>query len=146
VKATYLLAVAFLEILRLGHHGGLLVGTQLGVDQRSALTCVFKYLEAPNLPSDLYQCLTAILHCAFNAALTWLEGKASSSGSEVEEKERVLTANTCFLIRYQTHHEATVRELASTLLSQLRSKFPQVSILVLLQASWALLAHKCQSM
>ncbi|KAH9576425.1 hypothetical protein CY35_01G160200 [Sphagnum magellanicum] len=126
VKATYLLAVAFLEILRLGHHGGLLVGTQLGVDQRSGLTCVFKYLEAPNLPSDLYQCLTAILHCAFNAALTWLEGKASSSGSEVEEKERVLTANACFLIRYQTHHEATVRELASTLLSQLRSKFPQV--------------------
>ncbi|CAM6044662.1 unnamed protein product [Sphagnum compactum] len=126
VKATYLLAVAFLEILRLGHHGGLLVGTQLGVDQRSGLTCVFKYLEAPNLPSDLYQCLTAILHCAFNAALTWLDGKASSSGSEVEEKERVLTANTCFLIRYQTHHEATVRELASTLLSQLRSKFPQV--------------------
>ncbi len=72
MKATYLLAVAFLEILRLGHHGGLLVGTQLGVDQRSGLTCVFKYLEAPNLPSDLYQCLTAILHCAFNAALTWL--------------------------------------------------------------------------
>jgi len=40
-----------------------------------------------------------------------------SSSLEVEEKEIVLITNTCFLIRYQTHHDAIVCELASTFLN-----------------------------
>ena len=41
-------------------------------DPISLLTCVFKYLESPNLPNDLHQCLIAIVHRAFDASLTWL--------------------------------------------------------------------------
>lgn len=72
MKATYLLAVAFLEILRLSYRGGVFQKDGTDGEQISALTCAFKYLETPNLPSDLYQCLTAIVHRAFDAALTWL--------------------------------------------------------------------------
>lgn len=41
-------------------------------DPISLLTCVFKYLESPNLPNDLHHCLIAIVHRAFDASLTWL--------------------------------------------------------------------------
>lgn len=71
VKATYLLVVAFLEILRFSLKGGVIESSG-DLDHISLLTCVFKYLESPNLPPDLYQCLTATVHCVFDAALTWL--------------------------------------------------------------------------
>lgn len=72
VKATYLLAVASLEILRFSHKGGVIRRNSGNLDHISLLTCVFKYLESPNLPPDLHQCLTAIVRCVFDAALTWL--------------------------------------------------------------------------
>jgi len=72
VKATYLLVVAFLEILRFSNKGGAIKRSSGDLDHISLLTCVFKYLESPNLPPDLYQCLTATVHCVFDAALTWL--------------------------------------------------------------------------
>lgn len=72
VKATYLLAVAHLEILRFSHKGGVIERKSGDLDHISLLACVFKYLENPSLPSDLHQSFTAIAHCAFDAALTWL--------------------------------------------------------------------------
>lgn len=72
VKATYLLAVAFLEILRFNHKGGVIKKDSGNVDFTSLLTCLFKYMECPNLPLDLHQCFTAIVHCAFDGAIIWL--------------------------------------------------------------------------
>ena len=72
MKATYVLAVAFLEILRFGHKGGVIRKENGDLDFTSLMGCLFKYLECPNLPNDLHQCLTAIVHCAFDAALTCL--------------------------------------------------------------------------
>lgn len=39
----------------------------------------------------------------------------------------MLVSHACFLIKYQTHREEAVRELADSLLIQLGDKFPQVS-------------------
>lgn len=72
MKATYLLAVAFLEILRFSHKGGVIKKDHGDVDFTSLLTCLFKYMECPNLPLDLHQCFTAIVHCAFDGAIIWL--------------------------------------------------------------------------
>jgi hypothetical protein len=72
VKATYFLAVAFLEILRLNYNGGVLRHSTDGEKLESALTCVFEYLEKPNLAPSIYQCLVAIVHRAFDASMTWL--------------------------------------------------------------------------
>lgn len=126
VKATYLLAVASLEILRFNHEGGVIRKDSGDVDFISLLTCIFKYLENPNLPNDLQQCLTAIAHCAFDAALTWLEKRVATSGIEVVDKEKVLVSHACFLIKLGTHREEAVREVADSLLIQLRDRFPQV--------------------
>lgn len=71
VKATYLLAVVFLETLRLTHCGGLLNKKTEG-GMRSALICLFAYLETPSPNPAVYQCLVAIVYRAFGAALTWL--------------------------------------------------------------------------
>lgn len=126
VKATYLLAVANLEILRLSQQGGVIKNHNDDLDYTSLLTSVFKYLESTNLSPDLHQCLTAIVHSAFDAALAWLDNRVATSGAEVVEKERVLVSHACFLIKYGTHREESVRELADKLLIQLKEKFPQV--------------------
>jgi phosphatidylinositol 4-kinase len=126
VKATYLLAVAHLEILRFSHKGGVIERKSGDLDHISLLACVFKYLENPSLPPDLHQSFTAIAHCAFDAALTWLEKQVATSGDKVVEKERVLVSHACFLIKLQRHREEAVRELADGLLFQLADKFPQV--------------------
>lgn len=77
MKATYLLAVAFLEIIRFSSNGGILNGGILnGGDSlsasRSAFSCVFEYLKTPNLMPAVFQCLMAIVHRAFEAAVFWL--------------------------------------------------------------------------
>lgn len=74
VKATYLLAVAFLEIIRFSSNGGILTGGTTMDAARSAFTCVFEYLKTPNLMPAVFQCLTAIVHRAFETALSWLVG------------------------------------------------------------------------
>lgn len=74
VKATYLLAVAFLEIIRFSSNGGILNGGSTMTAARSAFTCVFEYLKTPNLMPAVFQCLTAIVHRAFETAVSWLVG------------------------------------------------------------------------
>ena len=72
MEATYFLAVAFLEILRLNHNGGVLKHSTKVEKLESALTCVFEYLEKPNLAPTMCQCLVAIVHKAFDGSLAWL--------------------------------------------------------------------------
>lgn len=72
VKATYLLAVAFLEIIRFGSNGGILNGGTVVTTSRSAFSCAFEYLKTPNLMPAVLQCLTAIVHRAFETAVSWL--------------------------------------------------------------------------
>uniref|UniRef100_A0A453H6Y7 PI4-kinase N-terminal domain-containing protein n=1 Tax=Aegilops tauschii subsp. strangulata TaxID=200361 RepID=A0A453H6Y7_AEGTS len=70
VKATYLLAVAFLEILRFSGSGGILSATLN--KSNSSFGCVFEYLLTPNLTPAVTQCLTAVVHRAFETMLSWL--------------------------------------------------------------------------
>lgn len=72
VKATYLLAVAFLEIIRFSSNGGILNGGTVVTTSRSAFSCAFEYLKTPNLMPAVLQCLTAIVHRAFETAVSWL--------------------------------------------------------------------------
>lgn len=72
MKATYLLAVAFLEIIRFISNGGILNGESSVSASRSAFSCVFEYLKTPNLTPAVSQCLTAIVHRAFETAVSWL--------------------------------------------------------------------------
>lgn len=72
VKATYLLAVAFLETIRFSSNGGILNGGTSVTASRSAFSCVFEYLKTPNLMPAVFHCLKAIVHRAFEAAVSWL--------------------------------------------------------------------------
>jgi len=72
VKATYLLAVSFLEIIRFSSNGGILNGGTSVTASRSAFSCVFEYLKTPNLMPAVFQCLTALVHRAFETAMLWL--------------------------------------------------------------------------
>ncbi|KAG5044697.1 hypothetical protein AAZV13_06G012100 [Glycine max] len=126
VKATYLLAVAFLEIIRFSSNGGILTGGTTMDAARSAFTCVFEYLKTPNLMPAVFQCLTAIVHRAFETALSWLEDRVSEIGHEAETRDSILTMHTCFLIKSLSQREDHIRDIAENLLNQLRDKFPQV--------------------
>ncbi|KDP46231.1 hypothetical protein JCGZ_10071 [Jatropha curcas] len=126
VKATYLLAVAFLEIIRFSSNGGILNGGSGLTAARSAFSCVFEYLKTPNLMPAVFQCLTAIVHRAFEAAVHWLEDQKSYTGNETESRESTLFAHTCFLIKSMSQREEHIRDIAVNLLTQLRDKFAQV--------------------
>lgn len=125
VKATYLLAVTFLEILRLNHNGGILKISSKK-ERRSALSCAFEYLEKPNLIPAVYHCLLAIVHAAFDAAMAWLDERNITSGVEAEEKEVTIVTHACFLISKMTHRDENVRDLSCGLLNQIKFKYPQV--------------------
>lgn len=126
VKATYLLAVAFLEILRFSCNGGILKSDSREIQHRSAFGCVFKYLATPNLMPAVYQCLTAIVHRAFEAAVSWLEDRISATGDEAEKREAIVSAHACFFIQNVSHRDEHVRDISISLLSQLRNRFPQI--------------------
>ncbi|WCJ33866.1 Phosphatidylinositol 3- and 4-kinase family protein [Euphorbia peplus] len=126
VKATYLLAVAFLEIIRFSNNGGILNGGTELTASRSAFSCVFEYLKTPNLIPAVFQCLKAIVHRAFEAAVSWLEGRSSETGKEADIRDSTLSAHTCFLIKTLSQREEHVRDVSTNLLTQLRDKFPQV--------------------
>ncbi|KOM42251.1 hypothetical protein LR48_Vigan04g244900 [Vigna angularis] len=126
VKATYLLAVAFLEIIRFISNGGILNGGTAIDAARSAFTCVFEYLKTPNLMPAVFQCLTAIVHRAFETAVLWLEERLSEIGHDAETRDSVLTMHTCFLVKSLSQREDHIRDIAENLLTQLRDKFPQV--------------------
>jgi phosphatidylinositol 4-kinase A len=72
VKATYLLAVAFLEIIRFSSNGGLLSTISSPNKSKSAFGCVFEYLLTPNLLPAVFQCLNATVHRAFETVVAWM--------------------------------------------------------------------------
>ncbi|KAK4424153.1 Phosphatidylinositol 4-kinase alpha 1 [Sesamum alatum] len=126
VKATYLLAVAFLEIIRFSSDGGILNGDPSSTASRSAFNCVFEYLRSPNLMPAVSQCLTAIVHRAFETAIDWLEDRASQTGAEAEVRESTLSTHACFLIKNLSQRDEHVRDISVSLLTQLRDRFPQI--------------------
>ncbi|KAI4298362.1 hypothetical protein L6164_031933 [Bauhinia variegata] len=126
VKATYLLAVAFLEIIRFSSNGGILNGGATMSSVRSAFTCVFEYLKSPNLVPAVFQCLTAIVYRAFETALSWLEDRISETGREAEARDSILTLHTSFLIKSLSQREEHIQDIVVNLLTQVRDRFPQV--------------------
>ncbi|KAL9238192.1 hypothetical protein vseg_012653 [Gypsophila vaccaria] len=126
VKATYLLAVAFLEIIRFSSNGGILNGGSELNASRSAFSCVFEYLKTPNLAPAVFQCLTATVHQAFETAVSWLEDRISETGDEAEIRESALSVHASFLIRAMSQREEHIRDISVNLLVQLRDKFPQI--------------------
>ncbi|KAJ0076644.1 hypothetical protein Patl1_36364 [Pistacia atlantica] len=126
VKATYLLAVAFLEIIRFSSNGGILNGGTSLTACRSAFSCVFEYLKTPNLMPSVFQCLNAIVLRAFETAVSWLEERTSETGSDAEIRESTLFAHACFLIKSMSQREEHIRDISVNLLIQLRDKFPQI--------------------
>ncbi|XP_072972382.1 phosphatidylinositol 4-kinase alpha 1 [Typha angustifolia] len=126
VKATYLLAVAFLEIIRFSCNGGLLSTNSTSSKSRSAFGCVFEYLLTPNLLPAVFQCLTAIVYRAFETAVSWLEERISEIGQEADIRELVLSAHACFLIKNMSQRDEHVRDTTVNLLTQLKERFPQV--------------------
>ncbi|XP_050146495.1 phosphatidylinositol 4-kinase alpha 1-like [Malus sylvestris] len=126
VKATYLLAVAFLEIIRFSSNGGILNGGTSSAASRSAFSCVFEYLKTPNLVPAVFQCLMATVHRAFETAVSWLEDRISETGNEAEVRESTLSTHACFLIKSMSQREEHIREVAVNLLSQLKDRCPQV--------------------
>ncbi|KAG9151394.1 hypothetical protein Leryth_025147, partial [Lithospermum erythrorhizon] len=126
VKATYLLAVAFLEIIRFSSNGGVLNGGSGSTASRSAFSCVFEYLKSPNLMPAVSQCLTAIVHQAFETSMAWLEDRLSETGFEADRREFALSVHACFLIRNLSQRDEHVRNTSVNLLTQLRDRFPQV--------------------
>ncbi|CAN6315544.1 unnamed protein product [Urochloa humidicola] len=126
VKATYLLAVAFLEILRFSCNGGILSVTSTLNTSNSAFSCVFEYLLTPNLTPAVTQCLTAVVHRAFETVLSWLEDRISDIGEDADVRESVLSVHACFLIKSMSQRDEHVRDVSVKLLTQLKEKFPQV--------------------
>ncbi|XP_010527598.1 PREDICTED: phosphatidylinositol 4-kinase alpha 1 isoform X2 [Tarenaya hassleriana] len=126
VKATYLLAVAFLEIIRFSSNGGILNGGLSVTPSRSAFSCVFEYLKTPNLMPAVSQCLTAIVHRAFETAVSWLEDRISLTGKDATIRESTTYAHACFLIKSMSQRDEHIRDISVNLLTQLRDKFPQV--------------------
>lgn len=126
VKATYLLAVAFLEVIRFSSNGGILNGGPELNASRSAFSCVFEYLKTPNLVPAVLQCLTAIVHQAFETAVSWLEERVSGMGDEAVMRDSTLSIHACFLIKAMSLREEHIRDISVLLLVRLRDKFPQV--------------------
>ncbi|KAL8189102.1 hypothetical protein R6Q57_029363 [Mikania cordata] len=126
VKATYLLAVAFLEIIRFSSNGGLLNCSPGSLASRSAFSCTFEYLKSPNVVPAVFQCLMAIVHRAFETALSWLDDQVFETGYPMDLRESTLVVHACFLIKSLSQRDDHVREVSVKLLSQLRDRFPQI--------------------
>ncbi|KAM7479286.1 hypothetical protein LguiA_027499 [Lonicera macranthoides] len=126
VQATYLLAVAFLEIIRFSSNGGILNCSPDSTSSRSAFSCVFEYLKSPSLMPAVFQCLTAVVHQAFETASSWLEDRISETGNVGEIRESTLSVHACFLIKSMSHREECIRDISVSLLTQLRDRFPQI--------------------
>ncbi|KAG8062307.1 hypothetical protein GUJ93_ZPchr0003g16800 [Zizania palustris] len=126
VKATYLLAVAFLEILRFSCNGGILSATSTLNKSNSAFSCVFEYLLTPNLTPAVSQCLTAVVHRAFETVLSWLEDHICDIGEGADIRESVLSVHACFFIKSMSQRDENVRDVSVKLLTQLKENFPQV--------------------
>ncbi|KAI3792783.1 hypothetical protein L2E82_06674 [Cichorium intybus] len=99
MKASYLLAVALLEIIRFSSTSGILNCGPTSMACRSAFSCAFEYLKSPNLSPDVFQCLMAIVYHAFETVLSW---------TSLSQKDEY------------------IRDVSVKLLSQLRDRFPQL--------------------
>ncbi|CAI9266239.1 unnamed protein product [Lactuca saligna] len=53
----------------------------------------------PNLMPAVLQCLMAIVHRAFETALSWLEAQICETGDAAEVRESTLVVHACFLIK-----------------------------------------------
>ncbi|XP_068668107.1 phosphatidylinositol 4-kinase alpha 1-like isoform X2 [Aristolochia californica] len=126
VKSTYLLAVAFLEIIRFSINGGIINRESNLTSSSSAFSCVFEYLKTPNLLPVVFQCLTAIVHRAFETAVEWLDERLSEIGNEAVIWDSILIAHACFLIKCISQREEHIRDLSVSVLNQLKHKYPQV--------------------
>ncbi|KAL0348400.1 UNVERIFIED_CONTAM: Phosphatidylinositol 4-kinase alpha 1 [Sesamum angustifolium] len=141
VKATYLLAVAFLEIIRFSSDGGILNGDLSSTASRSAFNCVFEYLRSPNLMPAVSQCLTAIVNRAFETAIEWLQRfqiRQDSGETPVLVRiehlklgQKLRLESLLYLPRLFPHKELSqrdehVRDISVNLLTQLRDRFPQI--------------------
>ncbi|OIT04706.1 PREDICTED: phosphatidylinositol 4-kinase alpha 1 [Nicotiana attenuata] len=126
VKSTYLLAVAFLEIIRFSSNGGILSVGPSSTASRSAFSCVFEYLKSPGLTPAVSQCLTAIVHRAFETAVAWLEDRMSETGPEAEYRESTLSTHASFLVKNLSQRDEHIRDISVNLLNQLRDRFPQI--------------------
>ncbi|CAH1425938.1 unnamed protein product [Lactuca virosa] len=126
VKATYLLAVAILEIIRFSSNGGLLNCGPTSMASRSAFSCAFEYLKSPNLAPAVFQCLMAIVHRAFETSLSWLEDQVFETGYAMDVKEMTLAVHACFLIKSMSQRDEHIRDVSVKLLSLLRDRFPQI--------------------
>ncbi|KAL5722458.1 1-phosphatidylinositol 4-kinase [Ranunculus cassubicifolius] len=126
VKATYLLAVAFLEIIRFSSNGGILNGDKGSLTSRSAFSCVFEYLKTPNLLPAVTQCLNAIIQSSFETAVSWMGDRVCETGNEAERRELTLSAHACFLIKSMSERDEHIRDISASLLTQLKDRFPQV--------------------
>nr|KAJ0209578.1 hypothetical protein LSAT_V11C400159100 [Lactuca sativa] len=80
----------------------------------------------PNLMPAVLQCLMAIVHRAFETALSWLEAQICETGDASEVRESTLAAHACFLIKSLSVREEQIRDVSVNLLSQLRERFPQI--------------------
>ncbi|CAH9056262.1 unnamed protein product [Cuscuta europaea] len=126
VKTTYLLAVAFLEIIRFSSNGGILNAGHGSTASRSAFNCVFEYLKSPNLMPSVSQCLTAIIYRAFETVLDWLDDRRSETGKVAETRESTLSVHACFLIKNLSQRDEHVRNISVNLLNQLKDRYPQI--------------------
>ncbi|PHT33066.1 Phosphatidylinositol 4-kinase alpha 1 [Capsicum baccatum] len=126
VKSTYLLAVAFLEIIRFSSNGGILNVGPSSTASRSAFSCAFEYLKSPGLTQAVSQCLTAIVHRAFETAVAWLEDRMSETGPEAEYRESTLSTHASFLVKNLSERDEHIRDISVNLLNQLRDRFPQI--------------------
>ncbi|KAL0912173.1 hypothetical protein M5K25_018130 [Dendrobium thyrsiflorum] len=126
VKATYLLAVTVLETIRFSCNGGILPADSMSNMSRSAFSCVFEYLLTPNLTPAVFQILKAIVFCAAEIAVAWLEERISDTGKEADKVEQVLSAHSCFLIRNMSQRDENIRDISVNLLTQFKEKFQQV--------------------
>ncbi|XP_019197522.1 PREDICTED: phosphatidylinositol 4-kinase alpha 1-like isoform X1 [Ipomoea nil] len=126
VKATYLLAVAFLEIIRFSSNGGILNVGPASTASCSAFSCVFEYLKSPNLMPAVSQCLTAIIYRAFETALGWMDDRTSETGQIAETRESTLSAHACFLIKNLSQRDEHVRDISVNLLNRLKDRYPQI--------------------
>ncbi|XP_019247638.1 PREDICTED: phosphatidylinositol 4-kinase alpha 1-like [Nicotiana attenuata] len=126
VKSTYLLAVACLEITRFSSNAGILNVGPSSTASRSAFSCVFEYLKIPGLTPAICQCLTAIVHSAFEKAVAWLEDRVSETRSRADYKESTLTTHVSFLVRSLSQRNEHIRDISVNLLNHLRDRFPQI--------------------
>ncbi|CAH9107177.1 unnamed protein product [Cuscuta epithymum] len=126
VKTTYLLAVAFLEIIRFSSNGGILNAGHGSTASRSAFNCVFEYLKSPNLMPSVSQCLTAIIYRSFETVLDWLDDRRSETGKVAETRESTLSVHACCLIKNLSQRDEHVRNISVNLLNQLKDRYPQI--------------------